>query len=84
MKKLLVVAIVFIVVGVFLWPEPPARIVERTPAPESLRPTTAGPVVGFHDDDDTLAWLGIPFANVPVGELRWAAPRLPEPWPEPR
>jgi para-nitrobenzyl esterase len=84
MKKLLVVATVLIVVGIVLWPKAPTKIVQHTPAAESLRPTTAGPVVGFHDDDDTLAWLGIPFANAPVGKLRWAAPRLPEPWQETR
>jgi para-nitrobenzyl esterase len=84
MKKLLVVAIVLIVVGIVLWPDPSTRIAKRTPAPESLRPTTAGPVVGFLDDANTMAWLGIPFANAPVEELRWAAPRLPEPWSEPR
>ncbi|MFT4085866.1 MAG: carboxylesterase/lipase family protein [Gordonia sp. (in: high G+C Gram-positive bacteria)] len=28
----------------------------------------------------TIAWLGVPFAAPPVGELRWRAPRPVEPW----
>lgn len=27
-----------------------------------------------------LAWLGVPFAKAPVGDLRWKAPQDPEPW----
>jgi para-nitrobenzyl esterase len=84
MKKLLIAAIVLIAVGMYLWPEPAQETVVHSPAAESLRPTTAGPVIGFQDSDDTLAWLGIPFASAPVDELRWAAPRLPKPWQEPR
>ncbi len=30
----------------------------------------------------TYAWLGVPYAKAPVGELRWKAPRPPEPWQE--
>ena len=42
--------------------------------------TGAGPVMGTADERDTVAWLGIPFARPPVGDLRWRAPRDPEPW----
>jgi len=31
-------------------------------------------------DQDTYAWLGVPYAHPPVGALRWKAPRVPEPW----
>ncbi len=31
-------------------------------------------------EHNTLAWLGIPFAKPPVGDLRWRAPQEPEPW----
>jgi para-nitrobenzyl esterase len=31
-------------------------------------------------DDEGWAWLGIPYARPPVENLRWKAPREPEPW----
>jgi para-nitrobenzyl esterase len=45
-----------------------------------VRTTRYGEVQGILGDANTYAWLGIPFANPPVGELRWKAPREPEPW----
>ena len=45
------------------------------------RDTSHGPVTGFQDDGVDV-WLGIPFASPPIGELRWKAPRPPEPWKE--
>ena len=35
----------------------------------------AGSVVGFADGSATTAWLGLPYAEPPVGPLRWKAPR---------
>ena len=29
-------------------------------------------------------WLGIPYAQPPVGKLRWRPPRAPVPWTKPR
>jgi len=46
----------------------------------TLRSTTAGDVVGFIDQFSTRAWLGIPFAEPPGGELRWRTPQPPVPW----
>ena len=52
--------------------------------PDALRHTPLGPVIGFADKHDTHAWLGIPYAQPPVGALRWKAPRPPQPWSETR
>ncbi len=45
------------------------------------RETTAGAVVGFKDEKTgSHAWLGMPFAAPPVGDLRWRAPTPVKPW----
>ncbi len=46
----------------------------------SLRETRGGSLVGFENAAGGHSWLGVPFAKPPVGELRWRAPRPPEPW----
>jgi len=44
-------------------------------------PTASGPVAGKSGTDTaTCAWLGIPYAAPPVGELRWKAPQPMPPW----
>lgn len=48
-----------------------------------LADTTRGPVRGERRADGTYRFLGIPYAQPPVGELRFAAPVPPEPWTEP-
>jgi para-nitrobenzyl esterase len=50
--------------------------------PGSVRITTAGPVVGGIGTAGAFSWRGIPYAAAPVGERRWRAPFLPEPWSE--
>ena len=52
-------------------------------APETERELKSGKVIGFTDAGQSHAWLGIPFARPPVGDLRWKAPKDPEPWSEP-
>ena len=46
----------------------------------TLRHLASGDVMGYEAESGVLAWLGIPFATPPVGELRWGAPRPVEPW----
>jgi len=60
--------------------EPVAR-----PDPSSARILAQGPILGLaHETHDAHVWRGLPFAAPPVGELRWRAPRPPEPWTETR
>lgn len=44
-----------------------------------IRKTNSGLVRGF-DRGDSIAFLGIPFAEAPVGPLRFAAPQRRKPW----
>lgn len=47
----------------------------------TVRTTSYGMVQGTWDaNSDTLSWKGIPFAQPPVGALRWKAPVAPAPW----
>lgn len=74
--------------AVFLLGEPPAPDPPGEALPiadvASERLTTLGSVVGFAGPTNSHAWLGIPFAKPPIGELRWRPPTRPEPWTEPR
>ena len=49
-------------------------------APDTLRKTAYGDVVGFLDISESHTWMGIPFATPPVGDLRWRAPVEPASW----
>ena len=40
----------------------------------TLRMTTAGTVLGYIGDKGAYTWKGIPYAQAPVGPLRWRAP----------
>jgi len=54
--------------------------VTRQPVDDSLRAVETGLLVGYSDRHDSHAYRGIAFAKPPVGDLRWKAPRSPEPW----
>ena len=43
----------------------------------------SGPIIGFTGQYGDNAYLGIPFAEPPVGPLRWSAPVTAAPWSEP-
>jgi para-nitrobenzyl esterase len=62
--------------------ENPGTAASRLAAdPSLLVATTAGPVIGVAEDT-YRSWKGIRYASAPVGELRWRAPRPPQPWGE--
>ncbi|MAE95474.1 MAG: hypothetical protein CL910_12505, partial [Deltaproteobacteria bacterium] len=46
-----------------------------TTDPSTLRTTRLGSVVGGVTPSGAHAWRGIPFAEPPVGDLSWRAPR---------
>ena len=47
---------------------------------DTLRHPAAGPISGAVNENGTLAWLGIPYAQAPIGNLRWKAPRALTPF----
>jgi para-nitrobenzyl esterase len=85
-KKSVVILLLIAVaaLAVYLWPSPAREPVVRSANPDTARDTTAGTVIGSSDADNTFAWLGIPFASPPLGELRWRAPQSVEPWTQAR
>ncbi len=64
---------------------PPAAAPPAADAP-MVRLTTAGKVEGVDDsaNSGTYFWKGIPFAQPPVGALRWRAPVEPVAWSDTR
>ena len=53
---------------------PPPRAADES----SRRELATGEVVGIATANGSHAWLGLPYAQPPVGELRWRAPRPPQ------
>jgi para-nitrobenzyl esterase len=58
--------------------EPPATL--SGSVPETLRHLAAGDVLGSAGRHGGHAWLGLPYAEPPLGELRWRAPQAQLPW----
>ncbi len=52
--------------------------------PSSRRSLPMGDVVGARTADGAHAWVGLPFAEPPIGALRWRAPRPAKPWRDTR
>ncbi|MFB9259372.1 carboxylesterase family protein [Dietzia aerolata] len=54
-------------------------------AAQTLRKTTLGDMTGLDQSTEsgTYSWLGIPFAEPPVENLRWKAPVPRAPWSQP-
>jgi len=73
-----------LIIAMFIGSSLPIRTEEANPL---VRRTVYGDVEGieaagsFGDGTvQTWAWLGVPYAQPPVGELRWKAPRSPQKW----
>ena len=74
-----IVAMASIFGGIYLYLSP-VEEVPRLQSPSSVRTVSTGEVVGFQGHNDAHTWLGIPYAQPPVGDLRWKAPRPVLPW----
>jgi para-nitrobenzyl esterase len=83
-RHLLLLLLIIAALIAYFWPtrvhEESPRIAEQA----TVRTTNAGPVIGSSDAENTYAWLGIPFAAPPLGDLRWRAPGVVAPWQEVR
>ena len=79
MRRLLLFFSAFLLWGCATSPAPVPTI-----DPATARTTGQGPVVGYRAENGAHVWLGLPFAQPPVGELRWKAPRPPAGWSQPR
>lgn len=54
------------------------------PAPDTRTEIAQGEVIGVRDESAGVAgWFGIPYAEPPVGDLRWRSPRPVKPLTEP-
>ncbi len=58
----------------------PAPEMLREASAKTLRNTSQGELIGYEAASGAYGYLGIPFAQPPVEELRWRAPRAPKPW----
>lgn len=52
----------------------------RATGTRHLVQTTGGELRGFEADTQTWQFLGIPYAQPPLGDLRWQAPQTPDAW----
>ncbi|MEE2664374.1 MAG: carboxylesterase family protein [Myxococcota bacterium] len=75
-RQLAALALLGLAVACAREPEIPAPVADL--ATERVLP--AGRIVGVTSADGAHAWRGVPFAQQPVGELRWRAPRALPPW----
>ena len=75
--------VVVLAIAWALWPDaaPPAEPPE--PHAATAVDLAQGRITGFVQENGAYAWLGIPFAQPPVGDLRWRAPQPPASFAEP-
>ncbi|RFA30992.1 hypothetical protein CAI21_03185 [Alkalilimnicola ehrlichii] len=78
-------------VGAFSDPDPRPRAIRtaadalehfaRSTSERIVVETTGGKLRGFEADENTWQFLGIPYAQPPLGDLRWRPPVAAQPWP---
>lgn len=76
----LVAAVAVCGAAVVAYPAPQVRLAGGDdPQPTQTVTTREGPVTGVHNDAGTVEiFAGVPYAQPPVGELRWRPPRPPQ------
>jgi len=79
-RHLLLLVVIVAALAAYFWPAPAHRAPPRLAEQATVRDTGAGQVIGSSDAEGTYAWLGIPYAAPPLGDLRWRAPRPVAPW----
>jgi len=77
---LVLVVLVSILVGSIYFYVKEDSITPGVASSETLRQLENGELIGFETDNGTHAWLGIPYAQPPLAELRWKAPRPAASW----
>jgi para-nitrobenzyl esterase len=82
----LLLGIALVVSGLYLRRQDGAEasLLALAPDPQTERRTEQGPVIGGVTPGGAQAWLGIPYAQAPVGDLRWRRPLPPRAWSAPR
>ena len=86
MLKFILLLLLFVVliavgsaVGVYSYLSPGEEAVKIT-SPSSVRTLSTGDIIGLQGKHGAHVWLGIPYAQPPVGDLRWKAPLRALPW----
>lgn len=80
MRRLLLFGTVSVLLLSFLsFPSPKGVAASGNGWPSTVVTTKYGKVEGMKNNG-VCVWLGIPYAKPPVGDLRWKAPRDPDPW----
>ena len=67
------------IVGVYRYLSPVQEAV-KIASPSSVRALSTGEIIGLQGKHGAHTWLGIPYAQPPVGDLRWKAPLKALPW----
>ena len=86
MLKFILLLLLFIVliavgsaVGVYSYLSPGEEAAKMT-SPSSVRALSTGDIIGLQGKHGAHVWLGVPYAQPPVGDLRWRAPLRALPW----
>ena len=74
-----VVVVVGSVVAIYSYLSP-GEEAAKIASPSSVRTLSTGEIIGLQGKHSAHTWLGIPYAQPPVGDLRWKAPLRALPW----